>query len=204
MKRIRLNIIGLSNSQTQSGAYALILGEERGNRRLPIIIGAFEAQSIFVALEKEISPPRPLTHDLFKSFADRFQVSLKEVLIHKIKDGIFYASLVCLTENGEEIIDARTSDAIALAVRFNCGVFTYEEILKKAGIILDKDIQKSQKKDPSTNISKEENPNPTKKKSTLSKLSKKRLQKELNEAIKNENYERAATLRDELTKRKKS
>jgi len=128
MKRVRLNIIGLSNSQTKSGAYALILGEENGERRLPIIIGAFEAQAIFVALEKDIKPPRPLTHDLFKNFADSFNISLKEVIIHKIEDGVFYSSLICITKQGESIIDARTSDAIALAIRFNCKVLTYEDV----------------------------------------------------------------------------
>ena len=198
MKRVRLNIIGLSNSQTKSGAYALVLGEENGERRLPIIIGAFEAQAIFVALEKEITPPRPLTHDLFKNFADSFNISLKEVIIHKIEDGVFYSSLVCITKQGESIIDARTSDAIALAIRFNCKVLTYEDVLMKAGIILDKDLPKKQK----PNIEKKEDPDrPTHKKS-IKTIPIKALKAALEKAIKSENYEKAAQLRDELNKRK--
>ena len=198
MKRVRLNIIGLSNSQTKSGAYALILGEENGERRLPIIIGAFEAQAIFVALEKDIKPPRPLTHDLFKNFADSFNISLKEVIIHKIEDGVFYSSLICITKQGESIIDARTSDAIALAIRFNCKVLTYEDVLMKAGIILDKDLPKKQK----PNIEKTEDPDrPTHKKS-IKTIPIKALEAALEKAIKSENYEKAAQLRDELNKRK--
>lgn len=198
MKRVRLNIIGLSNSQTKSGAYALILGEENGERRLPIIIGAFEAQAIFVALEKDIKPPRPLTHDLFKNFADSFNISLKEVIIHKIEDGVFYSSLVCITKQDERIIDARTSDAIALAIRFNCKVLTYEDVLMKAGIILDKDIPKKEK----SNIEKtEENERPAHEKSAKT-MPIKVLEAALEKAIKSENYEKAAQLRDELNKRK--
>jgi bifunctional DNase/RNase len=144
MSLVRLNIKGISYSQTQSGAYALILSEVDGNRKLPIVIGAFEAQSIAIALEKEIEPPRPLTHDLFKSFSDRFEIIIKKVIIHKLVDGVFYASLVCERNKIEEIIDARTSDAIALALRFSAPIFTYKTILEKAGIILKNDSEKQE------------------------------------------------------------
>ena len=136
MSLVRLKIKGISYSQTQNGAYALILNEVDGDRKLPIVIGAFEAQSIAIALEKEIKPPRPLTHDLFKSFADRFNIIIKQVIIHKLVDGVFYSSLICERDKIEEIIDTRTSDAIALATRFKAPIFTYENILDKAGIYL--------------------------------------------------------------------
>ena len=133
MSLIKLTIKGISYSQTQSGAYALVLSEMEGTRTLPIIIGAFEAQSIAIALEKEIRPPRPLTHDLFKTFSDRFSIVIKQVIIHKLVDGVFYSSLICEREGVEEVIDTRTSDAIALAVRFEAPIYTYENILGPAG-----------------------------------------------------------------------
>jgi len=133
---IRLEIKGISYSQSQTGAYALVLKEATGTRTLPIIIGATEAQAIAISLEKELKPPRPLTHDLFKTFADRFKVVVSQVIIHKLVDGVFFSSLICIKDNVEEIIDARTSDAIALATRFNAPIFTYENILDKAGIYL--------------------------------------------------------------------
>ncbi len=136
MGLIQLTIKGISYSQTQTGAYALVLSEMEGSRTLPIIIGAFEAQSIAIALEKEIRPPRPLTHDLFKTFSDRFSIQIKQVIIHKLVDGVFFSSLLCEKEGKEEVIDARTSDAIALAVRFLAPIYTYENILNKAGIYL--------------------------------------------------------------------
>ena len=136
MSLVRLNIKGISYSQTQNGAYALILSEVGGDRKLPIVIGAFEAQSIAIALEKEIKPPRPLTHDLFKNFSDRFEIVVKQVIIHKLVDGVFYSSIICERDKIEEIIDARTSDAIALALRFKAPIFTYKNILDKAGIFL--------------------------------------------------------------------
>ena len=138
--KIKLKIIGLSYSQTQSGAYALILGEEKGKRRLPIIIGNFEAQAIAIELEK-MKSSRPLTHDVFKTFADTFKINVLEVIIYNLVEGIFFAKLVCQQEGSEEKIeiDARTSDSIALAVRFNCPVYTYEFILANAGIVLDDD-----------------------------------------------------------------
>jgi len=136
MSLVRLNIKGISYSQTQNGAYALILSEENGDQKLPIVIGAFEAQSIAIALEKEIRPPRPLTHDLFKTFSERFHITVKQVIIHKLVDGIFFSSLICEKDGVEEIIDTRTSDAIAIAIRFLAPIYTYENILDKAGIYL--------------------------------------------------------------------
>lgn len=136
MSLVKLSIKGISYSQTQNGAYALILNEVDGDKKLPIVIGAFEAQSIAIALEKEIKPPRPLTHDLFKNFAERFDIKVKQVIIHKLVDGVFYSSIICERDKIEEIIDARTSDAIALALRFNSPIFTYKNILDKAGIFL--------------------------------------------------------------------
>lgn len=152
MKKVRLEIVGLSYSQTQSGAYALVLGESSGSRRLPIIIGGFEAQAIAIELEK-MSPSRPLTHDLFKAFAQTFDINVTEVLIYNLVEGIFYAKLICTDGSREVEIDARTSDAIALAVRFNCEIYTYEFILKSAGIVLDDDIEVSSISETSTGIS---------------------------------------------------
>jgi len=202
MSLVRLNIKGISYSQTQSGAYALVLSEEEGERTLPIIIGAFEAQSIAIALEKEIKPPRPLTHDLFKSFADRFNIIVKQVIIHKLVDGVFYSSLICECDKIEEIIDARTSDAIALATRFNAPIFTFENILDKAGIILKiKDQSKLAKskfkmEDLVADVV-EESP------STFSNESIKELNEQLEQAVNNEDYELAARIRDEISKRDK-
>lgn len=200
MSLVRLNIKGISYSQTQSGAYALVLSEVNGTRTLPIVIGAFEAQSIAIALEKEIKPPRPLTHDLFKTFADRFQIVIKQVIIHKLVDGVFYSSLICERDNIEEIIDTRTSDAIALATRFNAPIFTYENILDKAGIYLKiKDEFSSSKQDLDIEDIAEE-PKATEK-SQYSKDSLKQLNEKLVKAVKDEDYELAAKIRDEINKR---
>ncbi len=147
MSLIRLTINRISYSQTHNGAYALLLNEKDGERKLPVVIGGFEAQSIAVALEKEIRPPRPLTHDLFKNFSDCFEIKIKQVIIHKIVDGVFFSSLICVRDKIEEIIDSRTSDAIALAIRFNSPIFTYEDVLEKAGIIIDPENSKKTKKD---------------------------------------------------------
>ena len=136
MKKIKLEIQGLAYSQTQSGAYTLILGEEKGKRRVPIVIGAFEAQAIAIELES-MTPTRPLTHDLFKNLAHSFEIQVEEVLIYNLLEGIFYAKLICNNGEKKEEIDARTSDAIALAVRFNCPIFTYEFILAQSGIVQD-------------------------------------------------------------------
>lgn len=206
MSLVRLNIKGISYSQTQNGAYALILNEVDGDRKLPIVIGAFEAQSIAIALEKEIRPPRPLTHDLFKNFADRFDIVVKQVIIHKLVDGVFFSSLICERDKIEEIIDARTSDAIALALRFDAPIFTYKNILDKAGIYLKvnptKDDDKETQEDSvlvddimAGELEPVARENYTNK--TLEEL-----QKLLDEAVANEDYEKAAHIRDEMSKRK--
>ena len=202
MSLIQLTIKGISYSQTQSGAYALVLSEIEGSRTLPIIIGAFEAQSIAIALETEIRPPRPLTHDLFKTFSDTFKINIKEVIIHKLVDGVFFSSLVCEREGEEEVIDTRTSDAIAIAVRFNAPIYTYENILDKAGIYLkvEEELAIEQKTDPE-NISLEFEEVDKQKKSDFSSLSLKELNDQLNKAVVDENYELAAKIRDEISKR---
>ena len=200
MSLVRLNIKGISYSQTQSGAYALVLSEVDGERTLPIIIGAFEAQSIAIALEKEIKPPRPLTHDLFKTFSDRFNIKVKQVIIHKLVDGVFYSSLICERDKIEEIIDARTSDAIALATRFNAPIFTYENILDKAGIFLK---VKEEPKLTQAKIEVEELVADIAENISFKDVSLKDLHSKLDEAVANEDYELAAKLRDEISKRKK-
>ena len=208
MSLVRLKIKGISYSQTQNGAYALILNEVEGDRKLPIVIGAFEAQSIAIALEKEIKPPRPLTHDLFKNFADRFEIVVKQVIIHKLVDGVFYSSIICERDKIKEILDARTSDAIALALRFNAPIFTYKTILDKAGIFL-KFSSKEKEKEGDDSIVVDEilqegetveidsgSATPYK------ELSLEELHQELDKAVANEDYEKAAKLRDEISKRK--
>ena len=206
MSLVRLNIKGISYSQTQNGAYALILSEVDGERKLPIVIGAFEAQSIAIALEKEIKPPRPLTHDLFKNFADRFDIIVKQVIIHKLVDGVFYSSLICERDKIEEIIDARTSDAIALALRFDAPIFTYKNILDKAGIYLKGDEPSaSPEKEQEEIISEEVLPDDISMKSdstNYKKLSLDELKSLLSQAVNNEDYEKAARIRDEISKRK--
>lgn len=205
MSLVRLNIKGISYSQTQNGAYALILSEVDGDRKLPIVIGAFEAQSIAIALEKEIKPPRPLTHDLFKNFSDRFEIVVKQVIIHKLVDGVFYSSLICERDKIEEIIDARTSDAIALALRFQAPIFTYKNILDKAGIFLKgEQSEKSVEKTEESIISEELLPEDIeiKDKTNYKKLSLDELKKLLSQAVHSEDYEKAARIRDEISKRK--
>jgi uncharacterized protein len=207
MSLVKLTIKGISYSQTQNGAYALILNEVDGERKLPIVIGAFEAQSIAIALEKEIKPPRPLTHDLFKSFADRFDIAVKQVIIHKLVDGVFYSSIICERDKIEEIIDARTSDAIALALRFNAPIFTYKNILDKAGIYLstnpseDENINTEDEDVLSTpetfGLDDEGNPSG----SLYSNYSLSELNEFLEQAVQNEDYEKAAKIRDEISKR---
>ena len=205
MSLVRLNIKGISYSQTQSGAYALILSEVDGERKLPIVIGAFEAQSIAIALEKDIRPPRPLTHDLFKNFSDRFDIIVKQVIIHKLVDGVFYASLICESNGKEEIIDARTSDAIALALRFTAPIFTYKNILEKAGIILkinpEEDLEKNGdalvfEEAPTDNLEKDID-----EQNDYKNLSLAELEDLLKKAVSDENYEIAAKIRDEISKR---
>ena len=202
MSLVRLNIKGISYSQTQNGAYALILSEIDGDRKLPIVIGAFEAQSIAIALEKEIKPPRPLTHDLFKNFSDRFDIVVKQVIIHKLVDGVFYSSLICERDKIEEIIDARTSDAIALALRFQAPIFTYKNILDKAGIYLKVNKEDEQKADNILvdEVLAEEIETSAGQDNFKSKTLKE-LQKMLDQAVANEDYETAARIRDEISKR---
>jgi hypothetical protein len=192
MKKIKLNIVGLSYSQTQTGAYALVLGEEEGKRRVPIIIGGFEAQAIAIELEN-MKPGRPLTHDLFKSLCENFDIDIEEVIIYNLVEGIFYSKLVCVQGDKKVEIDARTSDAVALALKFNAPIYTYEFILSSAGIILEEKeengpeelhVEESVTQKPETELSIEE------------------LQQKLQEAIENENYEEASRLRDEINKRK--
>jgi bifunctional DNase/RNase len=205
MSLVRLNIKGISYSQTQNGAYALILNEVDGDRKLPIVIGAFEAQSIAIALEKEIRPPRPLTHDLFKNFSDRFDIVVKQVIIHKLVDGVFYSSLICERDKIEEIIDARTSDAIALALRFQAPIFTYKNILDKAGIYLKVDPTKEDDEEKEDSILVEdilnEDLEPTPTLDNYSKHSLEDLHNLLDEAVNNEDYEKAVKIRDEISKR---
>ncbi|RZJ64564.1 MAG: hypothetical protein EOO50_15285 [Flavobacterium sp.] len=203
MSLVKLTIKGISYSQTQNGAYALILNEADGDRKLPIVIGAFEAQSIAIALEKEIRPPRPLTHDLFKNFADRFDIVVKQVIIHKLVDGVFYSSIICERDKIEEIVDARTSDAIALALRFNAPIFTYKNILDKAGIYLKASPEGEKENDdvlsaPETfGVSEESNQSgETYTKHTLAELN-----ELLEGAVNDEDYEKAAKIRDEISRR---
>ncbi|MFY8068876.1 MAG: bifunctional nuclease domain-containing protein [Flavobacterium sp.] len=206
MSLVKLHIKGISYSQTQNGAYALILNEADGDRKLPIVIGAFEAQSIAIALEKEIKPPRPLTHDLFKNFADRFDIVVKQVIIHKLVDGVFFSSIICERDKIEEIIDARTSDAIALAIRFNAPIFTYKNILDKAGIYLninpneteDAEDQEGILSQPETFSTAEDVTVPA---DAYSGYSIKELYDQLEIAVQNEDYEKAAKIRDQISKK---
>ncbi len=199
MKKIKLDIVGLSYSQTQSGAYALVLGEVSGRRRLPIIIGSFEAQAIAIEIEK-MTPSRPLTHDLFKSFAQAYQIEVQEVIIYNLVDGIFYAKLICSDGKRSVEIDARTSDAIAVAVRFDCPIFTYEFILSTAGIVIEgndfvylENINEApEEKSVSASVS------------GYASISTEELKTKLQEALAEESYEKAAKIRDELNKRKAS
>lgn len=193
MDKVKLEIVGLSYSQTQSGAYALVLAEVGGKRSLPIIIGGFEAQAIAIELEK-MTPTRPLTHDLFKSFAVSFGISVREVVIYNLNEGIFYAKLVCEKDGQLSEIDARTSDAIALGVRFKCPIYTFENILASAGILLDENT------DFPTELDDDTEPVPVSG-SSLSSFSIEELQEQLNEALEEENYEKASRIRDEISKR---
>lgn len=198
MKKIQLEILGLSSSQSQTGSFALVLGEKDGNRRLPIIIGMFEAQSIAIQIEK-ISPNRPLTHDLFKSFAQHLHVNVLEVLISDLKEGVFYSKIVCSDGERQFDLDARPSDAIAIGLRFGVPIYTVESVLSEAGIILSDLEEDDEETDeiettPSSPISAEA-------KSNLRDVSVDELNKLLDEALEKEDYERAAKIRDELNKR---
>jgi bifunctional DNase/RNase len=204
MSLVKLTIKGISYSQTQNGAYALILNEVDGDRQLPIVIGAFEAQSIAIALEKEITPPRPLTHDLFKTIADKYEIVITQVIIHKLVDGVFYSSIVCEKEAKEEVIDARTSDAIALALRFNAPIFTYKNILDKAGIFLNKNKQElhsDEEIDEDDILSEPEVYGEEEPQNIYSKFSIQELHNMLEEAIQNEDYEKAALIKAEIDRK---
>jgi hypothetical protein len=192
----QLEIVGISYSQTQSGAYALILGEVEGNRRIPIIIGTFEAQAIAIELEK-MKPARPLTHDLLKSFAVEYNIHIIEVIINKFEDGVFYAKIVCSDGKKEKEIDARTSDAVAMAVRFNCPIFTYKKVLDETGIIKDEE-----KTDTVAKPDLSEDSEYKAESGSTEKLSDEELEVLLKEAIDNEDYEKASKYRDEINRRK--
>jgi hypothetical protein len=195
MKRVKLKVLGISYSQTQSGAYALVLIEEKGERRIPIIIGGFEAQAIVIKLEN-LDPPRPLTHDLFKSFADEFKITVSEVFIYKLEEGVFFSTLVCSNGVKEYSIDSRTSDAVALALRFNCPIYITEDILDKAGIIISPS-------EPAASAAQDDETLFEPEKGKYDSYSDEELFKMIDEAIKTEDYERAASIRDEIEKRKK-
>ncbi len=202
MKKIELDIVALSHSVTQSHNYAVVLGEQEGSRRLPIVIGGFEAQAIAVAMER-MSPNRPLTHDLFKNTMEIFDIELKEVVINNLLDGIFYARLICVKDGKESEIDSRTSDALAMAVRFNCPIYTYEFILDAAGVILEEP-----EGEPAESGEAPKKPRRKKKKSiaggttSLSTHSIEELELMLEEVLGEEDYEEAAKIRDEIKKRK--
>ena len=199
MKKIQLDIVALSHSVSQSHNYAVVLGEQDGSRRLPIVIGGFEAQAIAVAMER-MTPNRPLTHDLFKNTLDTFDIDLKEVIINDLLDGIFYAKLVCLRKGEIIEIDSRTSDALAMAVRFNCPVYTYEFILDTAGVILDESEEEDEGEKPV--LQEKEASKSSKRQGPLSSYSVDALQKMLEEVLAEENYEKAARIRDEINRRR--
>lgn len=196
MDKVKLEIVGLSYSQTQSGAYALVLAEAGGKRSLPIIIGGFEAQAIAIELEK-MTPTRPLTHDLFKSFAQSFQIDITEVVIYNLVEGVFYAKIICAKDGKFSEIDARTSDAIAIGVRFKCPIYTFENILSTAGILLDENSELVADTQ-SSEVAQIEN------ETGIAVLDLEELEKQLSDAIENEDYELASRLRDEINKRSQS
>lgn len=198
MKKIQLEILGLSSSQSQSGSFALVLGEKDGNRRLPIIIGMFEAQSIAIQIEK-INPNRPLTHDLFKSFAQEVNIQVREVLISDLKEGVFYSKIMCTDGDREFELDARPSDAIAIGLRFGVNIYTVESVLSEAGIILSDLEEEEEEEDSALPTSKAEPVYESKE--NIKEVSVEELNKMLTDALDKEDYERAAKIRDELNKR---
>ena len=196
MEKIKLEILGLSPSQSQSGSFALVLGEEYGNRRLPIIIGMFEAQAIAIEIEK-IVPNRPMTHDLFKQFAKNFGFTVREIVISDLREGIFFARIVCSDGVQETVVDARPSDAIAIGIRFGVSIFTYEAILSEAGIIASVDEEEEEQEE----LVRTSSRSPRAFGEQLKEMTVDELQKVLDEALGNEEYERAAKIRDEISKR---
>lgn len=199
MKKIELEIVALSHSITQTHSYAVVLGETTGDRRLPIVIGGFEAQAIAVALER-MHPSRPLTHDLMKNFMNSFGINLQEIIICDLQEGIFYSKLVCYTDNDTIEIDSRTSDALALAVRFGCPIYTYENILENAGILMEDDGSKKKKTD--VFAEEEKTSENSSSDNDLSSLSIEELQTLLNDVLEHEDYARAIAIRDEINRRK--
>lgn len=197
MHKIRLNILGLSVSQSQSGAYALVLGEDNGDRRIPIIIGPVEAQSIAIHLER-LKPPRPLTHDLFKQMAVSFNIEIVEVFVYKLEEGIFYSEIICESNGKRVSIDSRTSDAVALSLRFGCEIFTTPEILERAGILIDFESDSSNEEKQQTYADDVSLGGHKYEKYTSADLS-----QMLDNAINSEDYERASAIRDEINRRKK-
>jgi bifunctional DNase/RNase len=197
MQKIKLNILGLSVSQSQSGAYALVLAEENGDRRIPIIIGPIEAQSIAIQLEG-LKPPRPLTHDLFKHLASAFEIHVSEVIIYKLEEGIFYSELICTRNDKQIIIDSRTSDAVALSLRFGCPIFTTDEILQRAGIVIEFENEHGQEE-----WHQNTGDDPMKGKHEYEKYTSAELTQMLNNAVHAEDYEKASAIRDEINRRKK-
>ncbi len=198
MKRIELGIVALSHSMTQSHNYAVVLGERRGQRRLPIVIGSFEAQAIAVAMEKMV-PNRPLTHDLFRNTLDTFHIQLREVVINNLLDGIFYSRLICVKDGEMFEIDSRTSDAIAMAVRFECPIYTYDFILEAAGVVLDENEEEgtpNRRPVPTANAHMDSQP--------LERLSSQELSDRLQHVLEAEDYEMAAKIRDEMKRREKN
>jgi len=190
--KIKLKILGLSASQSQSGSFALVLGEVKGNRRLPIIIGMFEAQAIAIEIEN-ITPNRPMTHDLFKTFATEFDYDIQEILISDLKEGVFYAKIICTNDNKIVEIDSRPSDAIAIGLRFGAPIFTQEPIMSEAGIVLS-DAEESE-------VQQEEEEENLSPKDQLKKISFEQLKTMLDEALAEEDYEKAAQIRDEMNRR---
>ena len=198
MKKIELEIVALSHSITQTNSYAVVLGEVNGLRKLPIVIGGFEAQAIAVALER-MKPTRPLTHDLMKNFMNAFSVDLQEIIISDLQEGIFYSKLICSNEDNTVIIDSRTSDALALAVRFGCPIYTYENILENAGILMEDTAGKKKKKGEEVTIAQESASSSSE---DLRSMSLEDLNTLLNEVLEQEDYIRAIAIRDEINNRK--
>ena len=199
MSKIKLNVLGISYSQTQTGAYALVLTEEQGERRIPIIIGGFEAQAIAIQLEG-LKPPRPLTHDLFLNFAMSFGISIKEVNIYRLEEGVFYSKLICNNSGNDLEIDARTSDAIALALRFKCPIYTTEDILQKSGIVIDIE-EKTESSVGKKHTAGQHKKSKPKDQAKYKDMDVDELKMLLDEAIKNEEYEKAYLIQDEINKR---
>lgn len=204
MEKVKLSVLGLSYSETQSGAYALVLAEEDGDRRIPIIIGAFEAQAIAIELEG-LKPPRPLTHDLFIQFSNAFKIDVLEVNIFKLEEGVFFSHLVLKRDKTNVIIDSRTSDAVALALRFKCPIYTTKEVIEKAGIIIEFGKESDSEPKPIKEVAHSDSPAPSKstKSTSYSKYELKDLEEMLQKAVQDEDYEKASRIRDEIKSRTK-